>query len=117
MKDKKYLLLMVLLLITVSNSFSQVISDIVQYMKSEGWELIYLECTNIDGKDYLIMIDSSSVYGGKYYTSDIGYQISSYTFPKGYYFCKKRMMGGISEFINKSGSVIRLIMATWKEFN
>jgi hypothetical protein len=80
-----------------------------EYMRGLGYKPVRLEVVESNGKTYLLETDGILTYA----TSDVPFGVGALTFERGEYFAKPNILGGVSEFIDKSGRPQRLLFANW----
>jgi hypothetical protein len=105
-----------LLFLTPIVADCQIKSDIKAYMKSKGYEPMYLQVVSKGGVDYLVVTDPTAIYAQTSFTKDVPYSVNTISFSDGVYFCKPTGYGpGISQFIDERGYEVSLSFATWTE--
>ena len=82
-----------------------------KYLEKEGYELLYLRLIRVRREDWLVVADSIQTSA----TKDLPLLFSTLTFTDGFYFCKKALMGGITEMIDASGNKQSFLFAEWKD--
>jgi hypothetical protein len=79
------------------------------YLSRQGYETCDMRVANVDGSQWLVVQAGLSPHA----TKDLPILFNAITFEKGKYFCKKALMGGVSQFIDAEGEVQSLLFAKW----
>jgi len=80
------------------------------YMRNQGFDLVTLAMTSVQGQDFLVARNGFS----QYVTKDIPFGLNSILFQAGDYWAKTLIFGGVSEFIDDDGHTHSFFLAEWK---
>jgi hypothetical protein len=95
-----------------SDRSATTIADMARaYFEARGYTLVHLSLVRVKSEDWLVVTDGLT----RSATKDLPLMFPTLMFRDGYYFCKKGIMGGITEMIDASGREQTILFADWKD--